>query len=238
MKENISFETIARIDNAISEIMLYYRKSEKEVLELFQHAFAKRQQEWEIFSSESVLNFHRNTTASIYCYLKWNSEEKYQKMYQDIFLFCNKTQGRILDFGGGTGELTINLASQSFSIDYLDVPGKVSAFAKWRFNKRFLNVKSFSTLNDVPTTYQNIVAIDVLSYLEKPLVHLKKFQQLLNKGGLLFLSRERINPDHPMVLAKNANFLENIEKHCLETGFLRLDYPDNSDLLIFSKKDS
>lgn len=227
---------IARVlhDN-IDELILYTHKSEKEVLDLLKNALANRNKEWEVLSEKSLLNFHRLSEFSKYCLIKWNTEEKYQDIIKYITFICKQKKGKVLDFGGGTGELSIQLASNNLEVDYLEVPGNTIAFAKWRFKRRQLDIPVFTSLNHV-SKYDVIICLDVLETLEKPLSHLKKFYQLLNNDGTLILSIGEVgSPYHPMNLEKNRSFLENIDKHCIDAGFKDSSFENKFHLKIKQK---
>ncbi len=243
---------IARvIDRNISELILYTRKSEKEVLDLLKNSMINRNMEWAELSQESVLNFHRLNEYSLYCLVKWNSEEKYQEIISYNTYICrqknqNKSPkndnlsifntNKILDFGGGIGELSINLAANNLNVDFIEVPGNTLTFAKWRFKRRYLDINIFTSLNQV-TAYDTIICLDVIETLEKPLAHLTKFYQLLNKEGLLILSQGEVgSPNHPMNLEQNRDFIQNLDTYCKEIGFIDSSYENKYHLKILQKQ--
>lgn len=223
-KYEVPAETARNIDERIAELVKYTGKSESEILELLKTAMNDRNREWEFLSQESALSFHRNSEANIYCLTKWNNEDKYQEITNYINFICRQKGGDILDFAGGIGDLSIKLASNNLHVDFLEVPGKSLAFAKWRFKRNFLDLKIFTSLNQVDK-YDIIIALDVLEVLEKPYAHLRKFYQLLNENGLLITSLGKVGDyEHPMNLKSNAEFLENFDYHCRELGFRDSEY--------------
>jgi 2-polyprenyl-3-methyl-5-hydroxy-6-metoxy-1,4-benzoquinol methylase len=227
---------VARVYNDnFADLVLFTRKSENEIIELLKNALSERNKEWEILSEQSILNYHRSNEFSMFCLTKWNSEERYQEIIKYITFICKKLKGKILDFGGGTGELSIHLATNSLDVDFLEVPGKTMNFAKWRFQRMHLEINTFTSLNHVEK-YDIIICLDVLETLEKPLAHLRKFHQLLNKNGTLILSIGEVGSvAHPMNLEKNRAFLENIDKHCQDIGFTDSNFENKFHLKIKQK---
>lgn len=216
---NISEYSARLFESHIFELMSYTRKPEAEIINLISRCMTDRNIEWEEFSTYSVIDFHRLTQANIYCLTKWNCEEKYQSIIRYINYITKVKGGNILDFGGGIGELTINLFSKNNEIDFLEVPGNTLEYAKWRFKKKYLDIETYTSLNQIKKEYDIIICLDVLEVLEKPLAHLKKFYEILKKDGILILSVGNVGSDaHPMNLKKNSEFIDNLEHHCNDLG--------------------
>ncbi|MBC7473558.1 MAG: methyltransferase [Candidatus Sericytochromatia bacterium] len=235
-KFSIPQESARVLDENISDLILYVRKNELEILKLIKSAMLNRNIEWEELSKYSILDFHRSNEANIFCLSKWNAEEKYQNIIRYIKYICKNRQGKILDFGGGIGELTINLASIGLDIDFIEVPGKTLEFAKWKFKRRALNINTYTSLNQLKERYDIIICLDVLEVLEKPMSHLKKFYQLLNKNGILILSVGDVgNKNHPMNLIQNKNFIDNLDIYCSEIGFIDSIFENKFHLKIKAK---
>lgn len=103
-----------------------------------------------------------------------------------------KAKGRVLDYGGGIGALSIMLAQAGIKdITYLDVPGKTFEFAKWRFKRRGLDITAIegSELKDkLSGLYDTIFCLDVIKHLLNPLLHTKRLADHLTSGGKLFIT--------------------------------------------------
>lgn len=243
MNENtinkISQESVRLFESHIFELMSYERKPESEIINLISTSMVDRNKEWEEFSKFSVIDFHRLNKSNIYCLTKWNCEERYQNLIRYINYIAKLRPGQILDFGGGIGELSINLASGVNKVDYLEVPGNTLEYAKWRFKKRYLDIGIYTSLNQIKKEYEIITCIDVFEVLEKPLSHLKKFYELLKPNGLLIFNIGEVGiKEHPMNLERNKEFFNNIEKHCLELGFIDTNFENKFGLIIKQKKHS
>lgn len=241
MKKNITdkiSQEFARLfESHIFELMSYERKPEKEIINLISTCMSNRNQEWEEYSKFSIIDFHRLNKSNIYCLTKWNCEERYQNIILYIKSISKIKPGEILDFGGGIGELAINLVSGINQVDFLEVPGNTLEYAKWRFKKRYLNIDVYTTLNQIKKQYDIITCIDVFEVLEKPLPHLKKFYELLKPNGLLIFNIGQVDiKEHPMNLKNNKDFFENIEQYCNELGLVDSKFENKYGLIIKQKK--
>lgn len=217
---DISKSNTLAIDQIFSDLVLYTRLPQEQITENIKNSMGLRNTEWNDFSQDSPLNFHKMTEYSIYCLSKWNAEEKYQEIIQEITKLCSFKKGAILDFAGGIGTLSIDLASQNLDVDFLEVPSNTLNYAKWRFKRRFLEIDTYTSLNQIKKNYDIIIALDVFEVLEKPLSHLKKFYQMLNNNGILISSIGNVGEqDHPMNLLSNNEFLNNFDFYCNEIGF-------------------
>ncbi|MFN8578174.1 MAG: class I SAM-dependent methyltransferase [Candidatus Sericytochromatia bacterium] len=239
MNENIispSIESIRLFESHIFELMLYTRRPETEIINLISNSMTERNKEWEKYSEYSIIDFHRLNESNIYCLSKWNCEEKYQSIIRYINYIAKIKKGDILDFGGGIGELSINLASGKNKVDFLEVPSKTLEYAKWRFRKRFLDIDIYTSLNQVKKEYDIIICLDVFEVLEKPLSHLKKFYSLLKDDGLLIFNMGKVGiKEHPMNLKNNQGFFDNIEKYCQDIGFIDTNYKNEFNIKVKQK---
>jgi len=239
MSENIintSIESIRLFESHIFELMSYTRKSESEVINLISTCMSERNKEWDEFSQYSTIDFHRLNQSNIFCLTKWNCEDKYQGIIRYINYITKLKTGNILDFGGGIGELSINIASGTNKIDFLEVPSNTLDYAKWRFKKRFLDIDVYTSLNQIKKQYDIIICLDVFEVLEKPLSHLKKFYEMLKNDGILIFSIGDVGvKEHPMNLKNNKDFFLDIETHCDNLGFKNSIFKDKFHLKIKQK---
>lgn len=236
--QNLTHNSVLLFESHISELMSYTRKSEEEVISLIFNCMTNRNHEWAKFSQSeySVIDFHRLNESSMYCLTKWNCEDKYQEIIRYISSLAKIRGGLILDFGGGIGELAINLVNKYSTTDFMEVPGNTLEYAKWRFNKRALDINIYTSLNQISKKYDTIICLDVLEVLEKPLSHLTKLYEMLKDDGLLILSRgEAGSKAHPMNLEKNKEFLKNIDKYCDDLGLKNTRYEEKHHLIIKQK---
>lgn len=106
---------------------------------------------------------------------------------------------KALDYGGGSGDLSIMLAKRGFEVYYVDVDGITSDFADFRFEKLGLPIKCMPFLGnfvfhfkELPI-FDDIFSIDVIEHLDQTeqLGLLRCFDQHLRSKGRLFLTGPR-----------------------------------------------
>ncbi|GAI99637.1 unnamed protein product, partial [marine sediment metagenome] len=57
--------------------------------------------------------------------------------FKEVINYLPQVEGlKVLDFGGGIGSLALLLHKRGANVDYLDLPGLVTEFAKFRSNGR------------------------------------------------------------------------------------------------------
>ena len=132
--------------------------------------------------------------------------------------------GRILDFGGGDGDMTLRLARRGLNIEYCDVPGRTMEFAQWRFKKHGFDIPCI--VSDDPDTvklnglYDIIICMDVLEHLVGPMRYCEILYKHLRPSGVLF-TRPSFTHDelHPMHLAENVKYHETFDATMERIGF-------------------
>ena len=70
---------------------------------------------------------------------------------------------KVLDFGGGPGELSLLLHDIGCDVAYADLPGVISDFAMWRFRKYGASIKViYSRIDgiDLPVKEFNLIVSD------------------------------------------------------------------------------
>ena len=140
-------------------------------------------------NQKSILDFYAETDYYLYECTYWEAQKDKQREYRKIWLACTKWGlKKLLDFGGGTGGGTLYFHRRGMACDYLDVPGKTSAFAEWRFSKRGLSVAIHPPdPSQLPANhYDGIIAYDVLEHLFDVPAAVRPIARSLKPGGLLF----------------------------------------------------
>jgi 2-polyprenyl-3-methyl-5-hydroxy-6-metoxy-1,4-benzoquinol methylase len=137
---------------------------------------------------------------------------------------CSEKGGRILDFGGGDGDMALKLVRRGLNVEYCDVPGKTMEFAKWRFNKYGFDIKCISSdePNVVPIDgqYDVILCMDVLEHLVNPMAYcLEMYKHLYDRG--IFITRPSFSHDelHPMHLLENIKYALCFNSEMEDIGF-------------------
>lgn len=144
---------------------------------------------------------------------------------------------KVLDYGGGSGDLSIMLAEKGFDVCYVDVDGVTSDFADFRFRKLNLPIKYMPFSGDIISHFRklpifdDIFSIDVIEHLDEAEQFdlLKCFNHHLCLKGRLFLTGPRkgtpyIFDEKGKVLAhpEHRGIKFDIKRHLLKQGFRRL----------------
>lgn len=122
-----------------------------------------------------------------------------------IYPIKDETGLNILDFGGGIGVLSVELASKGNNVYYYDLPSKTQDFARYIVEKTNSNVK-FVTRNEIDAMVFDVVVItDVLEHIKNPMDVVIYLHSLLHKGGLFLTTGLAFSsgPNNPMHLQEN-----------------------------------
>jgi 2-polyprenyl-3-methyl-5-hydroxy-6-metoxy-1,4-benzoquinol methylase len=126
----------------------------------------------------------------------------YQKLYRK--LISDRCFGRVLDYGGGIGDLSLKLAQKGLDVTYAEVEGMNFEFAKWLFakNKQKIKIINLSQSLELHKKYNVILCIDVIGQVPNPLEVLTNFGSHLDDNGRLIITQlnspqsKEINPLH------------------------------------------
>jgi 2-polyprenyl-3-methyl-5-hydroxy-6-metoxy-1,4-benzoquinol methylase len=143
---------------AIAEDYWIYRDSED---------IAKQVAVGRATNAETVNAYYAQTPHYLYELSYWEASSDKQAWF-DVLRHACQAQGfrTILDFGGGVGGLSLNLGRSGFSCTHLDIPGKTSGYAAWRFQRHGVAVEMIDALGGWPDKrYDAVVAWDVLEHL-------------------------------------------------------------------------
>ena len=137
-------------------------------------------------SHEEILDFYRTTESYLFNLARY--DYFFQNWRERVPRLC---WGRILDYGGGIGDMIIRCAERGFKdLTYYDLEGKTMNFAKWRFAKRGIKVqiiKSSDEEDRLEGKYDSIFCFDVLEHVTEPIKHAERLIKHLSKIGNLFI---------------------------------------------------
>jgi len=146
---------------------------------------------------EQVMDFYKTTKGYLfdlarYDYFLQNRRERLPRL-------C---KGRILDYGGGIGDMIIRCAYRGLTdLTYYDVEGKTMNFAKWRFARKGVTAQIISASDEedrLRGKYDSIFCFDVLEHVMEPMKHAERLVNHLSKGGRIFIQVAKKSVHQPM----------------------------------------
>lgn len=143
---------------------------------------------------DEIRRFYSETTEYLFDLANWNASNP----FKEVINYLPQVEGlKVLDFGGGIGSLALLLHKRGADVDYLDLPGLVTEFAKFRSNGR---VNFIDSLEDNSEAYDLIIAIDVFEHLPDLPEQLKTLAKTLKPDGFLFFhnnfAQVELYPNH------------------------------------------
>ena len=138
-------------------------------------------------TEKEIIEYYKNTRQYLYELTLWEAQKDKQRELKKLCLFCKRFNvKKILDFGGGTGVLCIYLNNHGLRCDYSDIPGQTYNFARWRFNRRKINLKILSAFENFSQGYYDaVIAYDVFEHIFDLSRIIKKINSCLVAGGYL-----------------------------------------------------
>lgn len=125
-------------------------------------------------------------------FVTYNKEENVSKQKEIVlWMFYNKLrkfkkQGKVLDFGSGTGTLARYLINKGYDVECFDVDKGalewIKTVQKIPIQRRYYNKK-----------YDIIIMEQVIEHLKDPVSELKKIKKSLNEDGVILASIPNIN---------------------------------------------
>lgn len=135
--------------------------------------------------------------------------------------YASLCEGRVLDYGGGSGDIIIRASEYSKDLTYYDVAGRILEFARWRFKKRGLAVKIIEASDKEDRLigkYDTIFCFSVLEHLYDPLMHLERLRRHISSSGKLFITAQFSTENHPMHMVQNKS----LEEMLVSLGFAKV----------------
>ncbi|MBM3246487.1 MAG: class I SAM-dependent methyltransferase [Candidatus Omnitrophica bacterium] len=190
----------ARQDNlylkAVEEISQYCHEP-AETVERKYKLGPEQEKGFHIFNEQNNLNkasvddFYRNCSYYVYELPLWNAE-KYRPGYLRLVTLPylrRRHYARVMDFGAGSGDFCIELAKNNLEVTYCDIGEQLSDFARWRFQKRNLNVKMAKGIDGLRgEVYDCIFSFDAFEHIKDFAQTLQALAGHIAPGGSLVFS--------------------------------------------------
>lgn len=161
--------------------------------------------------------YDKNTLANIIGLVGFSDKHRTERL---LYPLLELTGAKVLDFGGGIGTNSIELAKQGNDVYYYDLPSKTQEFAKYLAARSDVKVTFLTKEEMLSMKFDVILATDVLEHIKEPMSVVKELQSLLNIGGLFLTTglNFSINPNSPMHLPENINYREEYNNY-MTTNF-------------------
>lgn len=195
-------------EEIIRELGEYYNLNGKEIRRLLSIAGRLNADFWYCQNpktEEDVRKFYEDTPFYVLNLIFWHST-KYQRDLRVKFL--QLAHGKVLDYGGGAGDLSLDLVRNGLIVDYADLGGKTFNFAKWLFAKNNCDINMINlSESELFKKYDTIFCIDVVEHVKQPKVLLKSLIDHLENNGKLIITalHPDISKDVPMHFGMEFN---------------------------------
>ncbi|MBI5057050.1 MAG: glycosyltransferase [Nitrospirae bacterium] len=196
------FEDVFRstFKGAIAELAEYTQLKDNDILKRIRSVYSSQVQEWksvigEQLTQDKVLDFYRRTDSYLFDLVQYNYENSYYIQWtDDILNFCaglKKDRGElnVLDFGGGIGSQMISLSKmKGTKLSYADIPGKTFDYAKWRFNRRHIDIDMIDASKEDfldGRMFDVVITLDVVEHLVDPEAAVRYLTRHIKPDGYL-----------------------------------------------------
>lgn len=141
-------------------------------------------------TGENIEKFYSQYSYYIYELPLWNAERARSYYLWQIIksVIAKNSYKTVLDYGGGAGDLCIELAKHKLGVNYYDISKPLQDFARWRFKKRGLHIDMFDNTAKINNLYDCIVSFDVFEHLKGLPLHIDIISKKIRSGGGLIFS--------------------------------------------------
>ncbi|MBU2265706.1 MAG: class I SAM-dependent methyltransferase, partial [Candidatus Omnitrophica bacterium] len=148
--------------------------------------------DYDSLSEKQLNSFYSTTNHYLYELPLWNagSGRTWALLNYIVPYLKKKKQHKILDFGGGTGDLSIGLVQKGFDVSYVDLNEPAISFAKWRINRQGLKVNFLDGNQLTGKDFDAIVSFDVFEHLKDLPGKINFLASCLKRGGVLIFNIE------------------------------------------------
>lgn len=214
-------------ESLIKDLEEYFSLNRKQTIFYLKNSKKLNADLWNISNpktEQEIKEFYTFTPYYVFALAYWHMK-KYQRTLRRNML--NNSFGDVLDYGGGIGDLCLDIIknSQCLSITYADVNGKTFDFAKWLFQKHKVSVKMTDLDKEkIQGQYDTIICIDVIEHILEPKTLIKSIVNSLKSNGRLIITNleiEEVSAEDPMHFKIEFNAKEYLES----LGLVNKEFP-------------
>jgi len=203
----------------IRDLEKYFKLNRRQIISLLKKGGELDASYWLCAKPEKseVENFYSESPFCVFNHIFWHGLKYQKKLRQRIVKLA---RGKVLDYGGGTGYLSLKLVQEGFEVEYADIGGRTFEYAKWLFGQRGRAVKMIDVVKEnLSADYGTIVCIDVIEHVKDPKKVLKDFSERLGTGGRLIITA--LHPDISDKAPMHYPIEFNPEEYLESLGFLK-----------------
>jgi 2-polyprenyl-3-methyl-5-hydroxy-6-metoxy-1,4-benzoquinol methylase len=137
-----------------------------------------------------VTRFYSESETELFDLLQWHATDMGNHRALACSDLASQNAGRrFLDYGSGIGTVGLIFAAAGFDVTLADVAEPLLRFARWRFERRGLAVRSCDLKREAlpPGAFDAVVCFDVLEHILRPARTVACIATAMRPGGLLFL---------------------------------------------------
>jgi 2-polyprenyl-3-methyl-5-hydroxy-6-metoxy-1,4-benzoquinol methylase len=218
---------------ALNELTAYTGRSADDVVRMWQTSNQQLAANWEAAKldendREGLKKWYAdNSELYLFAISAYNLE--YRRIKSNLFVL-QYGRGHALDYGAGNGELVLEIARRGQRAAYYDVDGATLRFAKWRAERRGLDVEFFTEKEKLGEwarqhPFDTVFSFDVLEHIPDLAAELDFLSSLLAPGGqMVFDLPTGATKAHPMHLEHRLDFGRHLEARGLRERKRWLDY--------------
>lgn len=203
-------------DETIAFLEKYYNLSRKEIFRLLESSGQSSADFWfcsKPKTSEEIKDFYVSNPFYIFNLIFWHGT-RYQIGLRNKL--TELSRGRVLDYGGGVGDLCYKVHKSGLAIDYADLEGVTFDFAKSFFDEKGAKINMINLSKDkILEKYDTIFCIDVIEHVPDPKGLLEELVSFLNPNGQLMITALESNvseqaPMHFEIKFNPENYLASL----------------------------
>lgn len=149
-----------------------------------------------------LVRFYNESRAELFEQIAWHASEPiHHRSLVCADLALARTGREFLDYGSGIGSNALVFGLAGFRVTLADIADPLRNFARWRLERRGLDVRTLDLKHETPERgrYDVITCFDVLEHVPDPLAAVTRMRDALRPGGTFFLYAPfGPDPDRPM----------------------------------------
>lgn len=168
-----------------------------------------------------IKSFYEHNPFPIFSLIAWH-HTPYQIKLRDEFTKLAK--GRVLDYGGGVGELCVRVCKKGLPVTYADLQGPLFNFAHSFFRWHNMPITMINLSEEkIINQYDTIFCIDVIEHIINPQDIIEEMVSRLNPKGQLIITA--LEPDVSENVPMHFEITFDAKEYLHSLGMQKTDKP-------------